>query len=171
MHPFSPNARVLRTSSRRHPLVCSRLVRGQEAGLRAALLVTVPPTLAAAFVCLAAWYPVRAIPLRRARRTAPRDTRLRGGRLSAVWVMVFGTWALFSSPAEHRSRRTLFVTGALLSPSPSRSLPLAGLERSSVRMLARIPEQSDESASIRLPLQQSEFDQLVVRLESVSAAR
>jgi sensor histidine kinase YesM len=115
-----------------------------RADLAAALLLTVPPTMAYAFVCLAAWYPVRAMPLQLARTGTLLLTHgFAAVALSAVWVMVFGTWASTIGPALTIDRiAALFVTGALLYLlSVAFHYLLAGLERElEVRMLARDAE-------------------------------
>ncbi len=113
-------------------------------GIRAALLLTVPPTMAYAFVCLAAWYPVRAMPLHRA-RTGPllATHAFAAVALSAVWVMLFGTWAsTLGAPLNIDSIAALFVTGALLYLlSVAFHYLLEGLERElEIRMLARDAE-------------------------------
>lgn len=115
-----------------------------RAGIGAALLLTIPPTLGYAFVCLAAWYPVRAMPLQRA-RTGPllATHAFAAVALSAVWVMVFGTWAAaLDAPLSIDRIAALFVTGALLYLlSVAFHYLLAGLEREvEVRMLARDAE-------------------------------
>ena len=125
-------------------LLALLVLRPGRAGVEAALLLTMPPTLAYAFVCLAAWYPVRAMPLQLART----GTLLAGHgfaavALSAVWVMVFGTWATtLGSPLTIDRIAALFVTGALLYLlSVAFHYLLAGLERElEVRMLARDAE-------------------------------
>ena len=97
------------------------------------MLLTIPPTLAYAFVCLAAWYPVRAMPLRaRAHRAAPRHARVRGG--GAERVVGDGVHALGAHARRDRSSveriAALFVTGALLYLlSVAFHYLLAGLER------------------------------------------
>jgi len=85
-------------------------------GIPEALLLIVPPTMAYAFVCLAAWYPVRAMPLGRA-HTAPllATHTFAAAALSGVWVMAIGTWTRFRGTALPADRiAALFVTGALL---------------------------------------------------------
>ena len=115
-----------------------------RAGIREALLLTVPPTMAYAFVCLAAWYPVRAMPLQRARTGPLLATHVFAAvASSAVWVMVFGTWAtVLAAPLSIDRIAALFVTGALLYLlSVAFHYLLAGLERElEIRMLARDAE-------------------------------
>ena len=115
-----------------------------RAGLDDALLLAVPPTMAYAFVCLAAWYPVRAMPLQRARTGALLATHAFASvALSAVWVMVIGTWAnVLAMPLSINRIAAFFVTGALLYLlSVAFHYLLAGLERElEVRMLARDAE-------------------------------
>ena len=85
-------------------------------GRAAAVLLTLPPTLAYAFVCLAAWYPVRAMPLQRARTFTVLATHAFAAVvLSALWVMSFGVWARALGATLETSRiAALFVAGALL---------------------------------------------------------
>ena len=87
-----------------------------RSGLAAAVLLTAPPTLAYAFVCLAAWYPVRALPVDRAGTLTLVATHASAAAaLSAVWVMGTGTWARFlDMPLSAPHVRAFFVTGALL---------------------------------------------------------
>jgi two-component system, LytTR family, sensor histidine kinase AlgZ len=87
-----------------------------RSGVPAALLLIVPPTLAYAFVCLAAWYPVRAMPLQRAHTATLLATHAAAAAaLSAVWVMAIGTYARYRGSELARERvAALFVTGALL---------------------------------------------------------
>ena len=125
-------------------LLALLVMRPGRAGVREALLLTVPPVMAYAFVCLAAWYPVRAMPLHRS-RTGPLVAAhaFAAVALSAVWVMVFGTWAsVVVAPLSIDRIAALFVTGALLYLlSVAFHYLLAGLERElEVRMLARDAE-------------------------------
>ncbi len=122
-----------------------------RSGVPAAMLLTMPPTLAYAFVCLAAWYPVRAMPLQRA-RTGPllATHALAAIALSAVWVMVLGTWARYlGAPLAVTRVAAFFVTGALLYLlAVALHYLLAGIELAQriekreveVRMLAREAE-------------------------------
>ena len=83
----------------------------------AAMLVTVPPTLVYAFICLAAWYPSRAMPLRAARIASFLATHLLGALvLSGVWVLLFRLWARAIQREEVIASRAFvfIVTGALL---------------------------------------------------------
>src|SRR5687768_799781 len=84
-------------------------------GVPSAVLLTMPPTLAYAFVCLAAWYPVRAMPLQRTHTWPLLATHaVAAMALSAVWVMALGTWARFLAAPLPASRiAAFFVTGAL----------------------------------------------------------
>lgn len=82
-----------------------------------AVLLTLPPTLIYAFVCLAAWYPVRAMPLRTARIGPMLATHFFGALvLSGAWLILFRGWALVLAESEIVTARTpvLLVTGALL---------------------------------------------------------
>lgn len=77
-------------------------------GLGAAGLLTFPPTIVYAFVCLAAWYPARAMPLRTARAAALLATHLLAAVvLSAAWQLGLQLWA--------RGLDALGVTGSALS--------------------------------------------------------
>jgi len=91
-------------------------------GIPAAVLLTLPPTILYAFVCLAAWYPVRALPLERTNAwTLLISHAFAAMVLSGVWVMLFRFSAQLSAPMleggaaaiEHRAP-ALFVAGALL---------------------------------------------------------
>lgn len=115
-----------------------------RAGLPAAVLVTLPPTLAYAFVCLAAWYPVRAMPLHRARTGPLLATHVVSAAvLSAVWVMALGTWGrTMKTPLTETRIAAFFVAGALLYLlAVAFHYLLAGMEREmGVKMLAREAE-------------------------------
>jgi Histidine kinase len=125
-------------------LLALLVVRPGLAGVRASLLLTVPPTMGYAFVCLAAWYPVQAMPLHRVHTGALLAAHVAAAAaLSAVWVMVFGTWAaVLAAPLSIDRIAALFVTGALLYLlSIAFHYLLAGMERElEVRMLARDAE-------------------------------
>lgn len=59
-----------------------------------AILLTVPPTIVYAFICLAAWYPARAMPLRAERLAPLLITHFIGAVvLSGLWVLLFRFWA------------------------------------------------------------------------------
>jgi two-component system sensor histidine kinase AlgZ len=125
-------------------LLALLVMEPQRSGVAAALMLIVPPTLAYAFVCLAAWYPVRAMPLQRtATVTLVASHAVAAAALSGVWVMALGTWAR-SMNAEFGKDRiaAFFVTGMLLYLlSVAFHYLLAGLERElEVRMLARDAE-------------------------------
>jgi len=120
-------------------------------GLLQAVLLTVPPALAYAFVCLAAWYPVRAMPLHRSRTWALLATHtVAAFALAALWVTIIGTWARFLGTALTPARTgAFFVTGALLYLlAVALHYLLAGLEHArrierreiEVKMLAREAE-------------------------------
>lgn len=93
-------------------------------GLRPALILTLPPTLFYAFVCLAVWYPARALPLERTGAWPLIATHfLAAVVLSSVWLVVFRMWAgtldaIFATDGDTRiveSRTAVFfVVGALL---------------------------------------------------------
>lgn len=115
-----------------------------RSGLPAAVLLTLPPTIAYAFVCLAAWYPVRAMPLHRARTGTLLATHtISAAVLSAVWVMSLGTWArTMKTPLTENRIAAFFVAGALLYLlAVAFHYLLAGVEREmGVKMLAREAE-------------------------------
>ena len=82
-----------------------------------AILLSVPPTIVYAFICLAAWYPTRAMPLDRARATSLIPTHLLASIvLSGVWLLMFQAWGRFLGTGEVIRSRTavLLVTGILL---------------------------------------------------------
>ena len=90
-----------------------------RAGWRAALLLTLPPTIVYAFICLAAWYPTRAMPLERARATSLIPAHLAAAIvLSALWFAMFLFLArVLGEETEDAvlSRAAVFlVTGVLL---------------------------------------------------------
>jgi hypothetical protein len=125
-------------------LLALLVLQPERAGIAEALLLTVPPTIAYAFVCLAAWYPVRAMPLERGRTGRLVATHAFAAvALSALWVMVVGMWARSVGATLSIDRlAAFFVTGALLYLlSVVFHYLLAGLERElEVRMLARDAE-------------------------------
>jgi hypothetical protein len=91
-------------------------------GIPAAMLLTLPPTMIYAFICLAAWYPVRAMPLERSNAwTMLVSHAFAAMLLGGVWVMLFRVSADLSAPLvegataaiAHRTP-PLFVAGALL---------------------------------------------------------
>jgi hypothetical protein len=125
-------------------LLALLVMEPERSGVAAALVQVVPPTLAYAFVCLAAWYPVRAMPLQRT-GTAPllATHALAAAALSGVWVMALTTWARWLGADFEKARiAAFFVTGMLLYLlSVAFHYVLAGLERElEVRMLARDAE-------------------------------
>ncbi|HYC90666.1 MAG TPA: histidine kinase [Thermoanaerobaculia bacterium] len=125
-------------------LLALLVMEPERSGVAAALAQVVPPTLAYAFVCLAAWYPVRAMPLQRT-GTAPllATHALAAAALSGVWVMALTTWARWLEADFGKARiAAFFVTGMLLYLlSVAFHYLLAGLERElEVRMLARDAE-------------------------------
>jgi two-component system sensor histidine kinase AlgZ len=91
-------------------------------GIPAALLLTLPPTLLYAFACLAAWYPVRAMPLERSNVwTLLVSHACAAMVLSGVWLLLFRLSARLSAPvleggatAVESRAAPLFVAGALL---------------------------------------------------------
>ena len=93
-------------------------------GFGAATLLTFPPTLVYAFVCLSAWYPVRAMPLRTSRAATLLTTHLLAAVvLSGAWQAGFRLWAraVDSLTGNRTAGETIaerfglfFVAGALL---------------------------------------------------------
>ena len=84
-----------------------------------AVRLSFPPTIIYAFICLAAWYPARAMPLDRARATSLIPTHaLAAIVLSIVWLMMFRYWGrlLGKESADTVASRTavVVVTGVLL---------------------------------------------------------
>jgi two-component system sensor histidine kinase AlgZ len=161
MHPVLTNRRRLAlylfTWTLLAILLALLVMEPGRRGIPAALLFTLPPTLVYAFVCLAAWYPVRAMPLERANSW----TMLVSHAIAAV--VLSGVWLLLLQLAARLSTRVLeggeaalsdrvpafFVTGALLYLlSVAFHYLLAGVERAArvekqeveVRMLAREAE-------------------------------
>lgn len=90
-----------------------------EAGaltLRDAMAFTIPPTLVYAFICLAAWFPARALPLTVARTGALIVAHASGALLwSGVWLLLFRVWERMLGMNAVGSHAALFIaTGALL---------------------------------------------------------
>src|SRR5215212_657214 len=90
-----------------------------RAGLGEAMLLTGPPTIVYAFICLAAWYPTRAMPLERTRATTLVPAHLLAALvLSALWFAMFFYWARVIGAATEDAvmgRAAVFViTGILL---------------------------------------------------------
>jgi sensor histidine kinase YesM len=93
-------------------------------GLGPALTLTLPPTLFYAFVCLAAWYPARALPLGRTTASALIATHfLAAIVLSSIWLIAFRLWAggwdaargtHQQLPVVESRTAVFFVVGALL---------------------------------------------------------
>jgi len=85
--------------------------------LRDAALLTVPPTIVYAFICLAAWYPTRAMPLERMKASTLLPTHLAAAIvLSTLWFAMFLFWArVIEVPDETvLSRAAVFVVTGLL---------------------------------------------------------
>jgi sensor histidine kinase YesM len=95
------------------------LVAMERGAFGEAVLLTLPPTIVYAFICLAAWYPTRAMPLERARAVALLPTHLIAAMvLSALWLLMFRLWArvIGAHAVDAVANRTavFFVTGILL---------------------------------------------------------
>lgn len=82
-----------------------------------AILLAAPPTIVYGFVCLAAWYPARALPLRGS-RIAPTVVAhfLAAGLLSSIWLVLISVWASLLGQEEVATSRgrMFFAVGALL---------------------------------------------------------
>ncbi|HEX9984833.1 MAG TPA: histidine kinase [Thermoanaerobaculia bacterium] len=122
-----------------------------RAGVRAALMLALPPVLVYAFVCLAAWYPTRAMPPERARMLPLLVTHLlAAAAMSVLWLMLFRAWAAavdalrgtaFTDVIVSRSL-VLLVAGVLLYLlAVAFHYVLLGIERElDIRTLARDAE-------------------------------
>jgi len=76
-----------------------------------AILLTIPPSILYAFVCLAAWYPTRAMPLRAARVGSLVLTHFLGALvLTGVWLLLFMGWASLLDRATGGSDRAMVDT-------------------------------------------------------------
>ncbi len=84
--------------------------------LREAVLFTLPPTLVYAFICIAAWFPARALPLTAARAWSLLITHGLGALLwSGVWLLLFRGWQYVLRTDVIGTQAPLFIiTGALL---------------------------------------------------------
>jgi two-component system, LytTR family, sensor histidine kinase AlgZ len=83
---------------------------------REAAVFAIPPTIVYAFICLAAWFPARALPLTAARAGSMLITHSLGALLwSGVWLLLFRGWQMVLGVDLVGARATLIiVTGALL---------------------------------------------------------
>src|SRR5436853_1111635 len=105
-------------------LLALPMVEHGRIDLTAAIRLTLPPTIFYAFICLAAWYPARALPIR-----ASSTWQMTGAHLIAacvmtgVWIALFQFWSAsldrFTTPplnseAVHARTSALLTTGALL---------------------------------------------------------
>lgn len=81
-----------------------------------ALVLIVPPAVLYGFVCLAAWYPARALPLRASRIAAVLAAHLLAAALlSSVWVgLIIGWGRILGRDAMGARTAMFFATGALL---------------------------------------------------------
>src|SRR6185436_5487347 len=118
-----------------------------RSALAEAMLLTVPPTIVYAFICLAAWYPARAMPLHHTRATTLVPAHLAAAILLALlWLLMFRLWARVlgrTATETVASRSTVFVvTGILLYVlAVAFHYVLVALEREmSVKLLAREAE-------------------------------
>jgi two-component system sensor histidine kinase AlgZ len=114
-------------------------------------LFTIPPTIVFAFICIATWFPARALPLSAARAWSLLIAHALGALLwSGVWLLLFRGWQSILGEERIGTHGALFiVTGALLylltlafhylliALEAARRLELRDIE---VRMLAREAE-------------------------------
>jgi sensor histidine kinase YesM len=84
--------------------------------LRDAMLFIVPPTLVYAFICIAAWFPARALPLAAAHALSLLVAHTLGALMwSGVWLLLFRGWELVLGVDIIGIYASLFiVAGALL---------------------------------------------------------
>jgi two-component system, LytTR family, sensor histidine kinase AlgZ len=153
MHPVLSNRRrlalYLLTWLLLAVLLALLVIEPGRRGIPPAVLLTLPPALAYAFVCLAAWYPVRAMPLERTNAWRLMVSHAFAAMvLASIWLLLFRVSAHLSSFVEggetaiaNRSP-ALFVAGALLYLlAVAFHYLLAGLERAArVETLAREAE-------------------------------
>lgn len=98
-------------------LLALLVVEPERVSWQAAIALTGPPAMLYGFVCLASWYPARALPLRGA-RIAPVVAAhvLAAGLLSSIWLVLIRVWAslLGRSDVAAPRARMFFAVGALL---------------------------------------------------------
>jgi two-component system, LytTR family, sensor histidine kinase AlgZ len=98
-------------------LLALLVLEASGTALAQAVLLTLPPTLVYAFVCLAAWYPTRATPVERTSTWRLVLTHLvAAAALSAIWLIVIHAWARAMKALDVITPHSLvfLVTGALL---------------------------------------------------------
>lgn len=98
MHPLMGNAKQLMLYMLAWLLLAALLallvVEPGRVAWPAAILLAVPPVIVYGFVCLAAWYPARAMPLRAGRIGAAVAAHLLAAlALSGLWVALVRQWA------------------------------------------------------------------------------
>ena len=98
-------------------LLALLVVEPNRVSWQLALVLALPPTVVYGFVCLAAWYPARALPLR-ASRIAPAVVAhfIAAGILGSIWLVLVQLWArlLDHSDALEPYATTFFAIGTLL---------------------------------------------------------
>jgi hypothetical protein len=122
MHPVLTNRRrlalYLLTWLLLAILLALLVIEPGRRGIPAAVLLTLPPTILYAFICLAAWYPVRAMPLESANVWALLVSHAFAAMvLGGVWLMLFRFSAQQqggAATAIEQRAPALFVAGALL---------------------------------------------------------
>ncbi|HEX7707997.1 MAG TPA: histidine kinase [Thermoanaerobaculia bacterium] len=91
-----------------------------ELRVSTAILGTLPPTVVFAFLCLAAWYPVRALPLRRSRIAGVLATHLTAAlAISGLWLLLMRVWsavlaAFLETVPSSAGPMVFFAMGVLL---------------------------------------------------------
>jgi len=89
-------------------LLALLVVEPGRVSLFSAILLSIPPTIVYAFICLAAWYPSRAMPLRAARVWSLVLTHFLGALvLTGVWLLLFIGWARVLDRASGASNRAV----------------------------------------------------------------
>ena len=121
MHPLAGDAKRLVLYLLAWTLLAALLalvvVEPGRVSFLAAMTLIAPPAIVYGFVCLSAWYPARALPLRGS-RIAPIVVAhfLAAGLLSSIWLVLIRLWAslLGRDDVAVPRARMLFAIGALL---------------------------------------------------------
>lgn len=98
-------------------LLALLVLEASGTALARAVLLTLPPTLVYAFVCLAAWYPSRATPIEKTNTTKLVLTHvIAASVLSVIWLIVIHLWARLLGELDAIAPHSLafVVTGMLL---------------------------------------------------------
>lgn len=97
-------------------LLFAALLLTPGVSLRDAVLFAVPPTFVYAFICIAAWFPARALPIKAARAGSLIVTHTLGALVwGGVWLLLFRGWQTILGINLIGAHAPLFiVTGALL---------------------------------------------------------